>query len=263
MGRDMKIQDCTVLVSGANEGIGKGFVEVLLERGAKKIYAAARRPETLVPIVALDPKRIAAVTLDITNDAHRRAAIAQASDVDLLVNNAGIAGSDVASERRFLGASDMTDARKVMETDFWAHIEMCRGFAPHLIKNGAARDGGAAIINILSVGAMFCVVEYSSYSAAKGALALATIGIRAELMKSKVSVHGVFTGAVESRMSAKGTHAKTPAPEHARYVLDAVERGEDDIYAGLGAKDMYDAIRKDPEGFQRTRNARYWDNPMK
>lgn len=258
----MKGQGCTALVTGANEGIGKGFVEAFLARGVTKVYAAARRPETLAPVVALDPARVVPLTLDITNDAHRRAAFAQAVDVNLLVNNAGISGSDTPAERRFLGASDLTDSRRVMETDFWAHVEMCRGFAPHLTKNATARDGGSAIINILSVGAMFCVVEFSSYSAAKGALALATIGIRAELMKSNVSVHGVFTGAVESRMSAKGTHAKTPALEHAHFVLDAVERGEEDIYAGLGAKDMHDAIRKDPIAFQRGRNERFWTSPM-
>ena len=259
----MKIQGCTALVTGANEGIGKGFVEVLLEQGAAKIYAAARRPDSLASIIALDPKRIVPMTLDITNDAQRHAAFALASDMSLLVNNAGIAGSENATERRFLGATDMADARKVMETDFWAHVEMCRGFSPQLITNATTRDGGSAIINILSVGAIFCVVEYSSYSAAKGALALATIGIRAELMKSNVSVHGVFTGAVESRMSAKGTHAKTSAPDHARYVLAAVERGEEDIYAGLGAKEMHEAIRQDPVAFQRSRVERYWDSPMK
>jgi len=259
----MRIPGCTALVTGANEGIGKGFVEVLLERGAAKVYAAARRPATLAPVVAFDPNRVTPLTLDITDAAQRCAAFAAASDVNLLVNNAGIAGSDDAKERRFLAASSLDDARLVMETDFWAHVEMCRGFAPHLKANAAARAGGAAIVNILSVGAMFCVVEYSSYSAAKGALALATIGIRAELMRDNVSVHGVFTGAVESRMSAKGTHPKTSAPDHARFVLDAVERGEEDIYAGLGAKEMHEAIRKDPVAFQRDRINRFWTNPMR
>jgi NAD(P)-dependent dehydrogenase (short-subunit alcohol dehydrogenase family) len=253
----MKVRGCTALVTGANEGIGKGFVEVLLEQGAAKVYACARRPETLT---AGDP-RVVPVRLDITDAAQREAAFVQAHDINLLVNNAGIAGSDIPAERRFLSASTMADARLVMETDFWAHVELTRGFAPALIRNADEKDGGA-IINIISVGALFCVVEYSSYSAAKGALAMATIGFRAELQKTKVTVHGVFTGAVESRMSAPGTHAKTSAPDHAREVLAAVEQGREDIYAGLGAQAMYDAIRADPAAFQKGRIARFWNNPL-
>ena len=107
------------------------------------------------------------------------------------------------------------------------------------------------------------MIEFSSYSAAKSALAMATIGLRAELEGDGVSVHGVFTWAVESRMSAKGTHAKMSAPDHAREVLAAVEAGKADIYAGLGAQAMYDEIRKDPEAFQRSRIERYRNNPMK
>jgi NAD(P)-dependent dehydrogenase (short-subunit alcohol dehydrogenase family) len=259
----MKIQGCTALVTGANQGIGRGFVEVLLERGAAKVYATARRPETLTELVALDPNRVEALALDITNDGQRRAVFARATDVSLLVNNAGIAGSETPAERRFLAATNLDDARSVMETDFWAHVEMCRGFAPHLKTNAKSRDGGSAIVNIISIGALFCVIEFSSYSAAKSALAMATIGLRAELETDNVSVHGVFTGSVESRMSAKGTHAKMSAPDHAREVLAAVEAGKNDIYAGMGAQAVYEEIRKDPEGFQRSRIERYRSSPMK
>lgn len=258
----MKVQGCTALVTGANEGIGKGFVEVLLKLGAAKIYAAARRPETFAPLSSLDPDRVVPLKLDITDRDQRRAAFAQAPDITLLVNNAGIAGSPAPEERRFLSAPNLGDARTVMETDFWAHVEMMRGFAPALIAN-AETAGGAAIVNILSVGALFCVVEFSSYSAAKSALAMATVGARAELLKTGVSVHGVFTGAVESRMSARGTHAKMSAVDHARDVLTAVENGEEDIYAGIGAREMYDAIRQDPAAFQRGRIERFWSNPLK
>jgi NAD(P)-dependent dehydrogenase (short-subunit alcohol dehydrogenase family) len=258
----MKVQGSTVLVTGANQGIGRGFVEVVLERGAAKVYATARRSETLADLVALDPTRVVALPLDITDDLQRRAVFTAATDVNLLVNNAGIAGSETAAERRFLSASSLDDARSVMETDFWAHVEMCRGFAPHLMRNSSS-PSGSAIINIISIGALFCVIEYSSYSAAKSALAMATIGLRAELAPSNVSVHGVFTGAVESRMSAKGNHAKATPAEHARQVLDAVEAGTEDIYAGLGAQAMYDEIRKDPEAFQRSRIERYRNNPVK
>jgi NAD(P)-dependent dehydrogenase (short-subunit alcohol dehydrogenase family) len=256
------IKGCTAFVTGANQGIGKGFVEVLLDRGAAKVYAAARRPETLAPLVALDPRRIVPVALDVTDAAQRGAAAQRAQDVDLLINNAGIGGSDDPAERRFLAAGSLADARVVMETDFWAQIEMCRGFAPRLCARAEAGIT-PAIINILSVGALFCVVEYSSYSAAKVALAYATIGLRAELEPAGVRVHGVYTGSVDTRISARNPHAKTSPVEHAHEVLDAVERGEDDIYPALGAKEILAAVRADPVGFQRERIRRFRDNPMR
>lgn len=259
---DARIEGCTAFVTGANQGIGKGFVEVLLERGARKVYAAARRPQTLDALVALDPARIVPITLDITDAKQRSDTFAQATDVDLLINNAGIGGSDDPAERRFLGASSLADARLVMETDFWSQIEMCRGFAPTLVRRAAA-GRRAAIVNILSVGALFCVVEYSSYSAAKVALAFATIGLRAEFEPDGVSVHGVYTGSVDTRISARNPHAKTSPPDHAREVLAAVERGEADIYAGLGAREILAAVRADPESFQRERIKRYRENPMR
>ena len=256
-----RIEGCTAFITGANQGIGKGFVEVLLERGAQKIYAAARRPDTLEPLRALDPARIVPISLDITDATRRSAAFAAATDVDLLINNAGIGGSDQPAERRFLAAASLEDARLVMETDFWAQIEMCRGFAPTLQRR-AQQGRRPAIVNILSVGALFCVVEYSTYSAAKVALAFATIGLRAELEPAGVSVHGVYTGSVDTRISARNPHAKTSPPDHAREVLDAVERNEPDIYAGLGAKEILAAVRADPANFQRERIRRYRENPM-
>jgi len=260
--RNARIEGCTAFVTGANQGIGKGFVEVLLERGAKKIYAAARRPETLESLTALDSARVVALPLDITIATQRVAAFAAAPDVDLLINNAGIGGSEEPAERRFLAATSLADARLVMETDFWAQIEMCRGFATAL-QQGARRGRRPAIVNILSVGALFCVVEYSTYSAAKVALAFATIGLRAEFESSGVSVHGVYTGSVDTRIPARNPHAKTSPPDHAREVLDAVERDEADIYAGLGAREILNAVRADPENFQRERVRRFRDDPLR
>jgi hypothetical protein len=81
-------EGCVALVTGSNQGIGKGFVEVLLARGAKRVYATARRPETLPELLALDPKRVVPLELDVTNDAQRRAAAVAAQDVTWIINNA-------------------------------------------------------------------------------------------------------------------------------------------------------------------------------
>jgi NAD(P)-dependent dehydrogenase (short-subunit alcohol dehydrogenase family) len=250
-------EGCTALVTGANQGIGRGFVEVLLERGARRVYAAARRAETLAEVTALDPARVVAVALDVTDDAARRRAAAHANDLTLLVNNAGIPGSSQAEERRFLAAPSLADARLVMETDFWAPVELCRLFAPVILANG-----GGAICNVISIGALFCLPEFSSYSAAKGAFATATSGLRAELAREPVLVSGIFTGGVKTRMSARNPAPKSTPVEHAREVLDAMARGEEDIFAGKGAPEIRDQVRADPKAFERMVAERFHAAPL-
>lgn len=248
---------CTALVTGANQGIGRGFVEVLLERGARRIYATARRPETLAEIVALAPDRIVALPLDVTDGQARLAAAAAARDVTLLINNAGIPGSAEATERRFLSAGSLDDARAVMDTDCWAPLEMCRLFVP-IIR----ASGGGAICNILSIGALFCLPEFSSYCVAKAAFAMGTAGVRAELALEPILVSGVFTAGVQTRMTPAGkTDGISPAA-HAQEVLDAMARGEEDIYAGQGATAMRDQIRADPKAFERQVIARFHSTPV-
>jgi NAD(P)-dependent dehydrogenase (short-subunit alcohol dehydrogenase family) len=251
------VAGCTALVTGANRGIGLGFVEVLLERGARRVYATARREEKLPALVALDPGRVVGLPLDVTDDGQRRAAAAAAADVTLLVNNAGIPGSRVAAERRLLAAASLEDARLVMETDCWAPVELCRRFAPLILGNG-----GGAICNILSVGALFCLPEFSTYSVAKAALATATAGIRAELDRDPVLVARVYTGGVKTRMTARQLNPRCTPREHAAQVLDALAAGEEEIYAGDGAAALCEELRADPRGFERKLIERFYSDPL-
>jgi short-subunit dehydrogenase len=248
----MKVENSVALITGSNQGIGRGFVEVLLQRGVKKIYATARRVETLQPLVAEDPQRVVPVALDINNTQQRRAVGDLAGDVTLLINNAGIPGSDQSRERRFLGATSMDDARAVMETDYWAQAEMCRVFAPQMVARGSG-----AIINILSIGALFCLPEYASYCAAKAAAAIMTKGVRAELWGTGVFVAGVYTGGVDTRMSAKNPQSQMSPPDHARQVLDAMEAGVEDIFAGARVEQLRDAIFGDAKAFEHQHAERF------
>lgn len=251
------VEGCTALVTGANQGIGLGFVEELLARGARKVYATARRAETLPALQALDPERVVTLQLDVTDDAQRRAAQAAATDVTFLINNAGIPGSPVAEKRRMLAAPDLDDIRLVMETDCWAPVEMARLLVPSIQRNG-----GGAICNILSIGALFCLPEYSSYSIAKTAFARATAGIRAELDRDPIVVAGVFTAGVKTRMTAKNLTPDCTPVAHARQVFDALAAGAQDIYAGDGAAALRDQFLQDPEGFERGLIERFHTEPL-
>jgi NADP-dependent 3-hydroxy acid dehydrogenase YdfG len=140
MSNHTALKDTVALVTGANRGIGAAFVSGLLAAGAKRVYAAARDPQTLARAAQRDA-RVIPIALDITNDISVQEAAARLIDVDLLVNNAG-----VALGARLIGATDLSAARQEMEVNYFGLLRMCRAFAPILAANG-----GGTLINVLSI----------------------------------------------------------------------------------------------------------------
>ncbi|MEM7704372.1 MAG: SDR family NAD(P)-dependent oxidoreductase [Pseudomonadota bacterium] len=255
--KKIQVEGQTILVTGSNRGIGLGFVKVLLERGARRVYATARKASNLPDVVALDPDRVVGLELDVNNETQRLESAMAASDVTWLINNAGTPGSFTREERRIASASSLDDAKFVMQTNCWSPAEIARLFIPIILKNG-----GGAITNILSVGAWFCLPEYTSYSMSKSAAAIATAGLRAELDREPVMVAGVFTGGVQTRMSAAGMNGGASPEAHAREVLDAMAEGHTDVFAGAGSAAMKSRILEDPVAFERGVIERFHTNPL-
>ena len=148
----MKIENAVVLVTGANRGIGLAFARELLARGARKVYAGARDPHH-------HPSGRAALRLDVNNPDDVAAAAALASDVTLVINNAGI-----AQPGGFLAADSEEVARRIFETNFFGVLRMSKAFAPVLKANG-----GGALLNVLSVASWVNGGELAAYSASKSA----------------------------------------------------------------------------------------------
>ena len=237
----MKIQGSTALVTGSNRGIGRAFVEALIARGAKKVYATARDPSKLKDLAAAHPDKIHVLTIDITKPAQIAAAAAQAADVNLLVNNAGI-----NRKKGLIASAVLDDARDEMETNYFGTLAMCRAFAPILKRNG-----GGAIINILSILARVSLPAYGSLCASKAAALSMTQGVRAELAKQHTFVVGVMPGAVDTDMERDFEGPKENPADVANASLQAVEDGVEDAYPGGMAQGVTHGLADNPKALEK------------
>lgn len=204
----MKIEGSVALVTGANRGIGKAIADELLARGAAKVYAGVRRTDSV------DDDRLVAVELDVT-DPEQVASIAQRlSDVQIVVNNAGIGGASTPL------SADLDRARTELEVNYLGLVSMTQAFAPVVAENG-----GGAFVNILSVVSWIALPSLTTYSASKSAAWAYTNAARVELARSGTEVVGVHVGFVDTDLTA-GLDVEKIAPQAvAASALDALEEG--------------------------------------
>lgn len=227
------IENNVALVTGANRGIGKAFVEELLKAGASKVYATARKAESLVDLVEKSGGRVIPVVLDVTKPGTIKAAAESYKDVSILINNAGIAAFEGV-----VAANDIEPARDEMEVNYFGTFNMIRAFAPTLGANG-----GGAIVNLSSIAAHVNFPVLGSYSASKAAVHSLTQGVRAELAAQGTHVAGVYPGPVDTDMAASFPMDKTAPNTVAKAVLNGIEAGEEDIYPDPMAAEMHTAYR--------------------
>ena len=198
----MRIAGATALVTGGNRGIGEGFIEELLAQDAAKVYVGSRDVTEAEAVAALDPDRVVVVELDITEQVQVDAAAVLASDITLLVNNAG-----VFHNKTLLGADDMTAMESEITVNYLGTMRMCRAFAPIIEANS-----GGAIVNVLSVGGIVAVPDMGGYSPSKFAMRAASDCLRAELAPKGVHVAALIVGSVDTRMAEHvvGVHKEAP-----------------------------------------------------
>ena len=204
------IADSSVLVTGANRGLGWALVEEALRKGAKQVYAGARQPFTH------PDHRVRALVLDITDGAQIQAAVAEVDSLDLLINNAGVSLPDD------LGVRDAIDHH--LAVNLYGTWEVTQAFLP------ALRRSQGAIVNVVSLAAFAAVPVLPAYSISKAAMFALTQSQRALLAADGVTVHAVMAGPIDTDMIRGLEVPKTAAELVARGVLDGVERGEEEIF---------------------------------
>jgi len=238
----MKLTGSVALVTGANGGLGKAYVEALLEAGAARIYAVVRKPESLSELVALASERVIPIQLDITDAQSIADAAAQHQDVTLLINNAGVA----LNYGGFVTAPDLSSAKAEMEVNHFGTLATSQAFAPTLKRNG-----GGAIANVLSILAKAPAPVIGTYSASKAAALALTKGIRAELAAQGTLVVAVLPGTIDSDMSQDYPGPKVSPAEVAQATLQAVADEVEDVYPGEQATMTAAELLRDPKAVEK------------
>jgi short-subunit dehydrogenase len=236
---DMKIEGSVALVTGANSGIGQAFVRELLKRGASKIYLGVRNPASLSGLFS-ESSKLVLVTLDVTKPKQIEDAAKAASDITLLINNAGAVAFSGA-----LAAKDLAAARQEMEVNYFGVLALTRAF-----NNTPALRSGGCIVNVLSFLALVTLPVAGTYSASKSAALALTRTLRAELKPRGVQVLGAIPVQTDTPAYAPLPEPKLQPEEVASGTLDAVEAGQDEVFPGALSRAAAEVFKQDSAALQ-------------
>jgi NAD(P)-dependent dehydrogenase (short-subunit alcohol dehydrogenase family) len=236
----MKLQNATALVTGANRGIGRAFVQALLDAGVQKVYATARDRSSLEALTALDPTRVMPLQVDVTDHNLVSQLIEQAPDVNLLINNAGVLSFGNILE------TPIEAIHQQFDVNFYGTLNMARAFVPVLERNG-----GGAIVNLLTLVALASMPGLAAYNASKAAAWSMTQSLRASVADKNTAVYGVFPGAVDTDMLAGVDMAKTSPADIATAVLQGIETNQEDIFPDPMSTQVYTAWKQDHKAVEK------------
>ena len=212
-GNAMKLDNATVFISGANRGLGLEFARQALARGARKVYAGARDPAS-VTLAGVTPVR-----LDVTDSSQVAAAARELADVDLVVNNAGI-----AHFQQVLADGVEPSLRAMLETNVFGILNMSRSFAPVL-----GRNGGGAFLNVLSVASWISTPALAAYGVSKAAAWSLTNALRNELREQGTQVLGLHVGFVDTDLTREVNVPKLAPATVVERGYAALEAGADEV----------------------------------
>ncbi len=247
----VSVKDAVVFVTGANRGIGRAIAEEAVARGAKRVYAAARDMSGVRDLVDAHPDTVVAIELDVTDSAKIEKAAADAPDVQVLINNAGVAGfSGVVYNH------DPNSARLEMETNYFGPMNVSRAFAPAIVGNG-----GGAIGVVISISGLSTLPIAATYSASKAAARSMSQAMRAELAPQGVSVFGIYPGPIDTDMAADLDMQKESPRNVAIRIFDRMQEGVDEITTDVFADNYVKSLEADAKAVEK-QNAQMAHQPQ-
>ncbi len=240
--KDLKLnlKDRIVFISGANRGIGKAIAIEILKRGAKKVYGGTRKLAALDDLAKSYEGRLIPVQLDVTDDSSIANAVKIATDVDILINNAGIMIGD-----SLFGKEAITNFKTHFDVNVLGIIKLSQALLP-AIKAGEK----GAIVSISSLAGLANMPVIGSYSVSKAAAHSVIQGMRAELVNDPISVIGVYPGPIDTDM-AKGFEMDKDSPETvAKSVANAIENGLEDVYPDVMSSQIKPVYMANPKAIE-------------
>jgi len=214
-----RIEGSVVVVTGANRGIGLGFVREALAGGAAKVYAGVRDTSSVTDELRDSGAEI--IALEVTSAEDIAAAAAHCTDATVLINNAGLHEND-----RLIKANDPDAARREMEVNYFAPLATTRAFAPVIAANAKKSGASGSIVNVLSVAAIAPTAFMGGYSPSKAATLYLGGITRAELGPDNITCTSLIVGSVDTRMAAHVDGKKEDPRDIAKAGLRAMQRGE-------------------------------------
>jgi NAD(P)-dependent dehydrogenase (short-subunit alcohol dehydrogenase family) len=206
----MKITDTTILVTGANRGLGKALVEEALSRGAKRVYAGARQP-----FAHADP-RVTPVILDVTSAVQIQALAEKVAALDILINNAGLSLNEDFSDRAMI--------ERHLAINLLGPYDVSQALLPLLTRSRGA------IVNVLSLASLAAVPFSPAYSVSKAAAFSMSQALRALLAGRGVRVHAALPGPIDTDMTRALDIPKASAASVAQAIFNGMANGEDEIF---------------------------------
>lgn len=237
------VKDAVIFITGASRkrGIGRALVEEAVKRGAKKVYATARNISQLDSLVSQYPGIVVPLSLDVTNKGESDRVAKEASDTQILINNAGF-----VEYSGFCFNYSEEAARQELEVNYFGSINLIRAFCKTLIKN---QNG--AIANVISIGGLSSFPVAGTYSASKAAAHSLTQSVRAELTPHGISVFGIYPGPIDTDM-ADGVDFEKETPANAAVrIFDGIEQGIEDITTDGFADNFVKKLRLDPKAVEK------------
>ncbi|HTZ86765.1 MAG TPA: SDR family NAD(P)-dependent oxidoreductase [Solirubrobacteraceae bacterium] len=204
------IEGKTVMVTGANRGLGQALVEEALQRGAKRVYATSRQP------FAHPDDRVTPVTMDVTDWAQIQRGVESVASLDVLINNAGVSLPDDLSSRAAF--------EQHFDVNVYGPLMVTQALLPSLTQSRGR------IVNVVSIGAFAAVPVLPAYSASKAAAFSVTQSLRALLASQGVTVHAVLPGPIDTDMIRDLPIPKTSPEAVAQAIFDGVENGDEEIF---------------------------------